>query len=277
MVMVRLDQDQPWVDLDIISVSGKPANPWPEAGWICLPFAIDQPQFRLGRLGGIVDPAKDIVAGANRHLLALNSGMTVTDPRGLGVGLCASLPLVSLEQPGCWKYSRDFVPRKSHVFVNLYNNQWTTNFRLWNDAPWHCSVRIWSVAGGDPATDLVKPSWETRVPLQVGSASGPAGKLPPSQSGLQVSRSGVLVTAFGPNPDGPGLVLRLWEQAGQSGNCRVTLPRGLAARTLQPVDLRGRVRGPEIPVRDGSFVFPLPAFAPASFVLSATAAAGRSQ
>jgi hypothetical protein len=269
-VTVRLDRDQPYLDL-FLTIGGKPADPWPEAGWLCLPFAIDRPQFRLGRLGGIVDPAKDIVTGANRHLLALNSGLTVTDPQGRGVGLCdASNPLVSLEQPGCWKYSRDFVPRKSHVFVNLHNNQWTTNFRLWNDAPWMSSIRIWSVTGGDPATNLVKPSWETRVALQAASASGPAGKLPPTQSGLEVSRPGVLVTAFGSNPDGAGLVLRLWEQAGRSGACQVTLPRGLNAKSVQPVDLRGRVRGPEIPVRDGSFEFLLPAFAPASFVLPQT-------
>jgi hypothetical protein len=265
---VVLERDQPYLRLDVL-IADKPADPWPEAGWICLPFAIDEPQFRLGRLGGIVDPAKDIVAGANRHLLALNSGMTVTDPRGRGVGLCASYPLVSLEEPGCWKYSRDFVPHKARVFVNLFNNQWTTNFRLWNSGSWGCAVRIWSVEGGDPAADLVKPSWEMRMPLEAGHSFGRAGKLPPSQRGLEVSRPGVLVTAFGPNPDGPGLVLRLWEQAGRSGECRVKLPQGLTVQAVQPVDLRGRVRGPEIPVKDGAFAFQLPAFAPASFVLSA--------
>jgi hypothetical protein len=267
-VIVRLDRDQPFVEFNV-NAGGKPADPWPEAGWICLPFAIDQPQFQLGRLGGIVDPAKDIVTGANRHLLALNSGMTVADPQGHGVGLCdESNPLVSLEKPGCWNYSRDFVPRKSHVFVNLYNNQWTTNFRLWNDKMWSSHIRIWSVEGRDLATNLVKPSWETRFPLLVGSASGPAGKLPPCQSGLEVSRPGVLVTAFGRNPDGPGLVLRLWEQAGRSGDCQVTLPRGTPAKSVQPVNLRGRSCGPEIPVKDRVIDFPLPAFAPTSFILS---------
>ena len=41
-------------------------------------------------------------------------------------------PLVSLDEPGCWKYSLDFVPKRPSVYVNLFNNQWTTNFRLWN-------------------------------------------------------------------------------------------------------------------------------------------------
>ena len=116
---------------------------WPEAGWICLPFKVDEPQFRLGRLGSIIDPAKDIVAGCNFHLFALNSGMTVTDPGSRGVGLCPlDSPLVSLGEPGGWKYSKEFTPRKPRVFVNLFNNQWTTNFRLWNAGTWTSRVRL---------------------------------------------------------------------------------------------------------------------------------------
>ena len=37
------------------------------------------------RLPGVVD----IVPGANRHIMAVNTGLTVTDPAGHGVGLCA--------------------------------------------------------------------------------------------------------------------------------------------------------------------------------------------
>ena len=38
----------PFVDLEM-EIEHKPADPWPEAGWLCLPFKIDSPQFRLGR------------------------------------------------------------------------------------------------------------------------------------------------------------------------------------------------------------------------------------
>ena len=40
----------------------------------------------------------------------------------------------------------------------------------------------------------------------------------------------MLVTAFGPNPDGDGTLLRLWEQAGKDGPCRVRLPQELSQR-----------------------------------------------
>ncbi len=100
-------------------------------------------------------------------------------------------------------------------------------------------------------------------------AEGPAGTLPVSQTGLMLSRRGVLVTAFGDDPDGnPGTLLRVWEQGGVSGDLAVTLPHGLNATQARPVNLRGEPLGKPLAIEDGTFHFHLPAFAPASFVLT---------
>jgi hypothetical protein len=263
---VVLYHDLPCVDLEV-TLHDKPADPWPEAGWLCLPFKIDQPRFRLGRLGSLVDPARDIVPGANRHLFAVNTGLMFTGADGAGLGICPiDHPLVSLDEPGCWRYSTDFVPKRPVAFVNLFNNQWTTNFRLWNEGTWTSRVRLWAIRRSKDGSALVTPAAEARLPLQAGIAEGAAGKLPPTRRGLELSRAGVFVTAFGPNPDGDGVVLRLWEQAGRSGKCQVSLPAGVPANSVQPVDLRGRPTDRPIPVRRGRFTVPLRAFAPASFL-----------
>jgi hypothetical protein len=96
-------------------------------------------------------------------------------------------------------------------------------------------------------------------------AGGAAGKLPAVRSGVEVSRRGVLVTAFGPNPDGAGTVLRLWEQSGKSGDCIVWVPDSF--HTAQPVNLRGVPAGKPLPIRHGKFALDLPAFAPYTVVL----------
>ena len=101
-------------------------------------------------------------------------------------------------------------------------------------------------------------------------ADGAPGALPPSRRGLELSRKGILVTAYGTNPDGPGTVLRLWEQAGQSGTVKVRLPEGTTVKQAQPVDLRGRPIGKPLPVRNGAFKVPVGAFAPVSLVFDAT-------
>ncbi len=264
---VVLYRDQPYLDLEI-TLRDKPADPWAEAGWLCLPFKVDAPQFRLGRLAALLDPARDILPGANRHIFGLNSGLSVTDPQGQGIGLCPlDSPLVSLDTPGCWKYTHDFVPHRPTVYVNLFNNQWNTNFRLWNSGTWTSRVRIWAIDCYQPESALITPALEARYPLQVARADGPGGKLPATQQGLELSRKGVLVTAFGRNPDGPGTVLRLWEYAGNSGPCQVRLPVGFDINEVQPVNLRGVPAGVPLPVEKGVFTTNLGAFAPASFLI----------
>jgi alpha-mannosidase len=277
----------PFFDLEV-TIRKKPADPWPEAAWICLPFKLDSPEFRLGRLGGIVDPARDVVPGSNHHLFAIDTGVALVGADGRGVGVCPlDSPLVSLDTPGGWKYSRDFVPKKSVIFINLFNNQWTTNFRLWNEGTWTSRVRIWWWYGDrfDAEQHLIRPSLEARFPLRAVCVNSKAGKLPLSAAGLSVSRDrepakplgsefdhgDVLVSAFAPNPDGPGTVLRLWEMGGKTGPAYVHLSGGLARTSVQPVDLRGRPSGAPIRVEDGTFEAFLTAFAPASFVLATAA------
>lgn len=264
---LTLPAELPYVEL-AITLHEKPADPWPEAGWLCIPARATEPRFRLARLGAVVDPAADLVPGSNHRLLALNGGLAVFDPAGRGLGVCPlDSPLVSLGEPGCWKYSRRFVPERPWVYVNLFNNQWTTNFRMWNEGTWTARVRLWAMDAYAAEPDLITPSWEARQPLRAALADGAAGSLPPEQAGLELSRRGVLVTAFGPNPDGAGAVLRLWELAGQSGPCTVRLPAPLRPATVQPADLRGRPVGSPTAVSDGVFTLDVPAWAPATVLL----------
>jgi hypothetical protein len=264
---VILYAGEPHLDLEV-TLHDKPADNWPEAGWICLPVNAPKPQFRLGRLGGIADPARDFVRGSNHDLQGINTGVTISDTEGHGVGLCPlDSPLVSLDRPGLLRYSPDFVPSRPVVFVNLFNNQWTTNFRLWNEGTWTARVRLWAFDRFDARSSLITPSLEARYPLLAAATDGKAGTLPAVQKGLELSARGTLVTAFGPNPDGAGTVLRLWEYAGVQGPCEVRLPAGLDVKEVQPVNLRGEPLGPPLSVEEGVFTTNLTAFAPASFII----------
>jgi hypothetical protein len=97
-------------------------------------------------------------------------------------------------------------------------------------------------------------------------ADGAPGTLPFCRRGLELSRKGILVTAFGANPNGPGTVLRLWEQGGQSGTVKVRLPDGTNIKQVQPVDLRGRPLGKPLPVKNGALKVHVGAFAPVSLL-----------
>jgi hypothetical protein len=261
-----LYREQPFADLEI-TLHDKPYDPWPEAGWLCLPLNVKDPQYRLGRLGSIIDPAHDIVTGANRYMFGINTGVSLTGEGGHGVGFCAiDFPLVSLDTPGCWQYSLDFVPKKPVAYVNLFNNQWGTNFRMWNRGTWTSRVRLWAIQHYAAESAIITPALEARNPLLAAAAEGSPGALPPTRRGLELSRKGIQITAYGANPDGCGTVLRLWELAGKSGTVRVRLPDGATTKQAQPVDLRGRPVGNRIPVSNGSFKVEVSAFAPVSLV-----------
>ena len=110
---------------------------------------------------------------------------------------------------------------------------------------------------------------ETRNPLQVTILeNGSMGTMPTKQSGIEVSRKGILITAFGADPDeNPGTLLRVWEQAGISGKLSITLPKGMKVSSATPVNLRGEKKGAPIVVKSGKFSFDLGAYTPASFIL----------
>jgi hypothetical protein len=267
VVQVTLWVDQPYVDVSCEMIDKRP-DPWPEACWLAFPLKVEQPRFRLGRLGSITDPARDIPRGANFDTFCLNTGLNVLAGDGCGVGLCPiDSPVVSLGYPGAYRYTPEFGRRDSVVLVNLYANLYGTNFQQWAGGTWSSRVRLWPVSGKSAESDLITPSWEARCPLQTALVDGPAGTLPLAQAGIELSRKGVLVTALGPNPDGDGLLLRLWEQAGEDGACRVRLPKSLGAAAAQPCDLRGRPQGEPVLPRDGWYEVPLGHFAPASLIL----------
>ena len=267
---VTLYRGQPYIDLEL-TIRDKAKDSWPEADWLCLPFQVASPTFCVGRTLGTMDPAKDILPGANRHLYVAGTGVTLADSDGNGIGICSpDCPLISLDTPGCWKFSRDFVPKKPIVFFNLYNNQWNSNYRYWYAGTWSTRVRVWTFNKGDTtATALVIPSLETRLPLLGAYAQGLCGELPATQTGLALSRPGALVTAFGADPDGVnrGTLLRVWEQSGVAGDMTATLPKGFAAKTATPVNFRGEKTGKPVCVKDGTLSFKLKAYAPASFIL----------
>jgi len=268
-IRVTLYTDLPVADLEV--GYAKQPDGWPEAGWICLPFRFAKPKFRLGRLGADLDPVTDItVENVNYHQMWIHTGIAIYNDDGYGVGVCPlDTPLVSLGRPGCHKFSRHYEPTNANIYLNLYNNHWQTNFPNWVGGRRSSRVRLWTFDGFQAESALYSPSLEARVPLRVARSACKPGSLPARQAGLTLSRKGVAVTAFGENPDGEGLILRLWEQGGLSGELVVTLPQGMKATRALPVNLRGERTGDPVAIADGLLKVNLGAYAPASFVLEA--------
>jgi len=263
-----LYEHKPSVEI-IWSINGKPADPWPEGGWISFPFNIGKPHFKLGRPGAVVDPAKDFIKGSNMDYCFLNTGMAVLDEKNQGFGIMSpDVPGISLDRPGLWSYSPTFVPQKANVFFNLYNNQWSTNFTEWIEGSWSTRFYIWSIDQYSEASSIVIPSEEWRNPLMSALVNGKPGVLPSTGHGISLSEKGILVTSFGKNRDGAGDLIRLWEQDGKGTSCKVFLPKQSGYRSAQPCNLRGEKQGKLIPIINQSFEIQIKAYQPVSFILN---------
>lgn len=266
LLTYTLDDNSPYLEI-CWGIQNKPAEPQPEAGWLAFPFNVSDPSFRLGRTGGVVNPATDFVKNTNHDYFFLNTGLAVIDNLEEGYGLnTPNAPAVSLDRPGLFHFSKEFVPQRPNVFVNLFNNQWGTNFTEWIEGGFSAKVYVWSVDKYANEAALITPTEETRVPLMATYMENEGGQLPVSAEGITLSRKGMLVTAFGPNTDGEGDLLRLWEQAGEKGKCIVTLP-GQSYHSAQLCNLRGEPVGEPFSIRGNELSLEIKAYQPVSIIL----------
>jgi hypothetical protein len=275
LVSYTLYENEPYIEI-IIGINGKKGIPNPEAGWMAFPFALNKPEYRLLRLGGILDPQKDLVKNTNHDFYFLNTAMAMYDANG-GVGLnCPHTPGISIDEPGIGKFSATKTLTTGTVLSNLYNNVWGTNFTEWIDGAHAAKFYVWSYKNYNAESSLITPAEETRTPLCAAfyAPTGMAyaynyettGELPNTQSGLEINRKGVLVTSF--NKKGNEAVIRFWEEAGSAGTCTVKLPKNIAYKKAYLCDLRGRPLDDKgIPVLNHSFSFEIGANQPRTFIL----------
>ncbi len=268
LVTYTLYENEPYVEIDW-GVDGKRPNPHPEAGWLSFSFQMDSPEYRLYRTGGIVDPQREFVKQTNRDFYFLNTSMTMYNASGEGVALnFPSSPGISMDQPGLFSYTKSKPLNTGQVFVNLYNNQWGTNFSEWIEGSFSSKIYLWTYDKYEPEASFITPSEETRVPLKGVFYEGPRGASKASDKGISLSRKGILVTAFQKQTAQDGSILRLWEQAGQGGSCKITLPDGSNFKKAYPCNLRNEKIGEEgIAISNHSFQFDIASNQPVSFIL----------
>lgn len=266
LVTYTLYENQPYVEINW-GVDGKKPSPLPEAGWLSFPFAVEMPQYRLYRTGGIVDPQTEFVERTNSDFYFLNTSLAILDRDGKGIGLnCPASPGVSIDNPGLFQFSGKKKLNTGKVFVNLYNTQWGTNFTEWIEGSFSSKMYIWSYGNYDSEETFITPSEETRVPLKGVFYEGKPGEHLLTQKGLTLSKKGVLVTAFYDSKD--GTILRLWEQAGEQGVCHVNLLKASSFKRAYRCNLRNEITDNEgIEIINDSFQLVINANQPASFIL----------
>lgn len=112
-----------------LSWRGKPAVRLPEAYWLTFaPKLAKGARWRFKKLGVWIDP-RDVVKGGNRWLHAVED-----EVRAGGVVIeTLDAALVVPERGRLLEFDGRLPRTDAAVSFNLYNNQWGTNFPMWND------------------------------------------------------------------------------------------------------------------------------------------------
>jgi len=104
----------------------KPALRIPEALW--LGFCFTGPLTGIQKLGQVIDPL-DVISNGNREMHCTGGLLEFA-----GVNLhTLDAALVAVEKPACYAFHNALPDTRAGVWVNLFNNQWGTNFPMWNE------------------------------------------------------------------------------------------------------------------------------------------------
>ena len=96
----------------------------------------------------------------------------------------------------------------------------------------HFSYALYPHAGDWKTALTVRHGYDYNYNLQARQVEAHSGTLPLEHSFITVKGDNVVLTAVKKAEDTDGLILRFYEWAGQSGNIRLTLPKGAESATL---------------------------------------------
>lgn len=128
---VTLPEDGDGVYVELF-LKDKQESPFVESGSLLIPFAGEKARYRIRKGGILLNPRTDIAEKANHSLYCVEDGVMMMD-EGTGVWVeSLDAPLVSIGDPGVYRYAPVFEePKHPTLYVNLFNNMWGTNFPQW--------------------------------------------------------------------------------------------------------------------------------------------------
>ena len=230
-----------------------------EAAYFAFPLAMRDPRFNFEVQTGVVDPAKDMMPGANREWFSSQNWMSVSDA-GAAVGIVnkdSFLWTFGDIVRGTW--TTDFRPANATAFSYVMNNYWNTNYIAAQGGEFTFRYVLTSDKSLDSAT-LGRLGWQETTPLErilikSQDQTFPARKsLPAAEASLlRIDNTDVVLSALKEAENGDGYIMRFIELSGNRKPVSVTSPL-LQSATARACDAMEEC-GERLPTRTGGFSF----------------------
>jgi alpha-mannosidase len=191
-----------------------------EAVYFAFPFAMQQPQFQYEIQSGVVDPSKDMYAGAGHEWFSVQHWISAQQD-----GLSATLmpldaSLVTLGDINRGDWPTEFGKRTGTIFSYVMNNYWFTNYRAGQGGHFQFRYVVTSAPSTD-ATRLSHMGWEEMTPLETDEVTSQDKALNQPRpldgkqgSFLDVQDPSLLLETWKPAEDGNGTILRFLDLGG---------------------------------------------------------------
>lgn len=221
-----------------------------EGVYFAFPFDMKQPQFQYEIQNGVVDPAKDMYAGAGHEWFTAQHWVSVQQDGISATVMPLDTPLVTLGDINRGAWPEEFGKRPGTVFSYAMNNYWDTNYRAGQGGHFSFHYVITSAGATDQA-GLSRLGWEEITPLesdiittqdkalgvpgasQTSASPQPSGAAEAGSSQrlggdqgsfLDVQDAKVLLETWKPAEDGNGTILRFVDLGGTERTVTVRTP-----------------------------------------------------
>ncbi|MFC5449535.1 glycoside hydrolase family 38 N-terminal domain-containing protein [Paenibacillus aestuarii] len=205
--------DAPYLDMEW-QLHSKEETPLAESGHILFPLKLDRPQYRINKLGSVIDPCTDLVPSSSTLLNCLEYFVDISNGSvGMAV-IPLDTPLFFIGRNGMWDFEHAYKPEKPELNFNLFNNWWGTNFPQWTGGDLRYRFRLVPHQGEWQEAEVWRIAQETMNPA-IAIQAAPAPLSEGAVDMLAHDLEGMAVISFKPAEDGEGYILRLREWTGE--------------------------------------------------------------
>lgn len=211
-----------------------------EGGHFVFPLKIDRPQYRINKLGSIVDPTVDIAKDANNILYCLENFVDINDGNH---GLCIlskDTPLFSIGDEGLYKYRKGYKESKPWLYFNAFNNTWGTNFPQWMGGDYTYEFSLFTHENDWQTSNISENVAKITSPAVAYSYCGDEGTLPLWGDLVDIPKNLSILAFKKASFLDDSYILRLREMNGQSCEIKISLP---TATSVLSCDLQERISG----------------------------------
>lgn len=216
--------------IDLVNRLHKDPVNMKEAVYFAFPVAAERPEFSYEIQNGYVDPARDLLQGANVAWFTVQHWVRVATA-GLSVAVVpVDSPLVTLGDIVRGTWPEKFEPKTSTIFSYAMNNYWHTNFRRVQSGDYTFRYAVTSGSDLGPV-DLARFGRDAMTPLEMGELipndkfDNPERSLPPDPASfLEADTPDVVVENWKVADDGKGTIIRLLETGGMVATAHLNFP-----------------------------------------------------